>query len=268
MLGPQWPLVLNIWIFFSICFVKEGIKLINFLQFEQKKLFLHLLFRIIMAKNDKINTEVKDELTGTESFFDKYKNYFFIGGGAIVIIVLGVFGYQKFVSEPKAIDSQDAYWNAFYEYQKGDSTNVAYDGNENFEGFESVAEEYDGTPGGEIANYGMATHMMDEGDWDGALGYLDECDFEDVMLGTLVIGMKGDCHVEKGEMDKAAEFFEQAAQREENEFTTPMFLKKAGLVYENQGDLAAATAAYEKIKMDWSASKEAADIDKYIARVQ
>ncbi|OIQ35198.1 MAG: hypothetical protein BM555_04140 [Crocinitomix sp. MedPE-SWsnd] len=221
-----------------------------------------------MAKNDNIKTEAKDELTGTESFFDKYKNYFFIGGGAIVVIVLGIFGYQKFVSEPKAIESQEVYWNAFYDYQEGDTTGAAYDGTENYDGFESIAEDYDGTPGGEIANYGMATHLMEDGDWDGALEYLDNCDFEDVMLGTLVLGMKGDCYVEKGELDQAVEYFEEAAEREANEFTTPMFLKKAGLVYEEQDNYEAATKSYEKIKKEWSASKEAADIDKYLARVQ
>jgi tetratricopeptide (TPR) repeat protein len=221
-----------------------------------------------MAKNDNIKTEATDELTGTESFFDKYKNYFFIGGGALVVLVLGIFAYQTLVSGPKAEESKDVYWNAFYDYQEGDTTNSAYEGTENYDGFESIAEEYDGTPGGEIANYGMATHKMDEGDWDGALEYLDDCDFDDVMLGTLVIGMKGDCYVEKGDLDQAAQYFEEAAEREANEFTTPMFLKKAGLVYENQGDLTAAASAYEKIKKEWSASKEAEDIDKYIARVQ
>ena len=191
-----------------------------------------------------------------------------MGGGAIVVIVLGFFVYQQFVTKPHAEDSQDAYWNAFYEYQSNDTTELAYTGNEYFDGFEDLASEYDGTPGGEISNYAMATHAMEKGEWDNALSYLDDCDFDDVMIGTLVIGMKGDCYVELGDYDEAATQFEEAAIREENEFTSPMFLKKAGLVYEELGDLTSAVEAYQKIKDNWSESAEATDIDKYIVRAQ
>lgn len=221
-----------------------------------------------MAKKNDTNKEELEQLTATESFFDRYKKIFIIGGAAVVIIILGVVGYQKFVTEPHNEESQDAYWNAFYEYQFADSTELAYEGNENFSGFQDVASEFDGTPGGEIANYAMATHAMEQERWEDALGYLEDCDFDDVMLGTLVIGMMGDCYVELGEYESAAEKFEEAAKREENEFTSPMFLKKAGLVYEELGNNEAAVVAYQKIKDDWSASIEAADIDKFIVKAQ
>ncbi|MCB9223038.1 MAG: tetratricopeptide repeat protein [Crocinitomicaceae bacterium] len=221
-----------------------------------------------MAKKNDTNREELEQLTATESFFDRYKKVLIIGASAIVVIVLGVIIYQKFVTEPKIEASQDAYWNAFYEYQNGDSTELAYEGNENFAGFIEVADEYDGTPGGEIANYALATHAMEKQQWEEALGYLEACDFEDVMLGTLVIGMMGDCYVEMGEYATAAEKFEEAAAREENEFTSPMFLKKAGLVYEELGDRESAIKAYQKIKDNWSLSVEANDIDKYIAKIQ
>ncbi|MEO9532134.1 MAG: tetratricopeptide repeat protein [Crocinitomicaceae bacterium] len=221
-----------------------------------------------MAKKNESRKEESVELTATESFFDKNKNLIFIGGGAIVAVIIGVIIYFAAFSNKNTPESDDAYWNAFYEYQYNDSTETAYEGTENFEGFESIADDYDGTTAGEIANYGMATRAMEKGEWDEALSYLDNCNFEDVMIGTLVIGMKGDCYVEKGDYDQAAQMFEEAAQREANEFTSPMFLKKAGLVYEKQGKNAEALTAYTKIKEDWSTSTEAGDIDKFIARIQ
>lgn len=221
-----------------------------------------------MAKKNETKIEEQEQLTATESFFDKNKKYLFIGGGAIVAIVLGYFAYNQLVTKPHVEESHEAYWNAFYEYQENDSTGLAITGNDNFQGFEDIATEYDGTPGGEIAYYALATTAMDSGQWDNALGYLDECDFEDVMIGTLVIGMKGDCNVELGNYEEAAQFFEEAAKREENEFTTPMFLKKAGLVYEELGDMESAVTAYQKIKDNWGEAVEAGDIDKYIVRAQ
>lgn len=221
-----------------------------------------------MAKKEEVKAEVSEQLTATEGFFDSNKKYLMIGGIAIVVIVLGIFGYKKLISDPKVEESHDAYWNAFYEYQYNDSTDLAYTGNEYFEGFESIADDYDGTPGGEIANYAMATQAMDSADWDGALEYLDECDFEDIMVANLVIGMKGDCYVEKGEYETAVDLFVEAAHREENEFTSPMFLKKAGIVYEALNDYEAAEKVYREIKEKWEGTNEAADIDKYIARVE
>lgn len=45
-----------------------------------------------------------------------------------------------------------------------------------------------------------------------------------------------------------------------------MFLKKLGLVYENNKDFKSAEEAYTKIKTQYPESQEAAMIDEYIAR--
>lgn len=221
-----------------------------------------------MAKKKQDKTEELEQLTATENFFERYKKIIFIAGGAIVVLVLGYIGYQKLVIEPKIEESQDVYWSAFYEWQVADTTELAYEGNENFLGFADIASEYSGTPAGDIANYAMGIHSMEKGEFEDALTYLEECDFDDIMVGTLVIGLMGDCYVEMEDYNTAAEKFEEAAEREPNEFTSPMFLKKLGLVYEVLNDKAAAVDAYQKIKDEWSESVTAGDIDKYIARAQ
>ncbi|MGI4729930.1 MAG: tetratricopeptide repeat protein, partial [Janthinobacterium lividum] len=53
-----------------------------------------------------------------------------------------------------------------------------------------------------------------------------------------------------------------------NGFTSPIYLKKLALVYENQKNYNDALDAYQKIKTDFPESNEATNIDKYIARVQ
>ena len=159
-------------------------------------------------------------------------------------------------------------WNAFYDFQNGDTTGVAIAGNEKYMGFADISSEYNGTPGGNIATYALGIMAMEKGDFEGALAYFDGLEFDDVMVGTLVIGLQGDCYVELGQYEEAAEKFEEAALREANEFTSPMFYKKAGLVYQELGQNDKAVIAYQKIKDDWEGSVEAKDIDKYIIRAQ
>ena len=225
-----------------------------------------------MAKSKKqtkaqTKAEELDKLTSTESFIDKYKKPIIIGASALVVVVLGIVGYQKLVAEPHELESREVYWPAYYEFEQ-DSMALAITGSEDFDGMEDIADEYAGTSGGNIANYTMGLAAMDEAQYEDALDYFDECDFEDIVVGSMVIGLKGDCYVELDDYGTAAEMFEEAAAREVNEFTSPMYLLKAGLTYEALDQNDDALVAYEKIKNDWSKSDEAQDIDKYIARVK
>ena len=57
-----------------------------------------------------------------------------------------------------------------------------------------------------------------------------------------------------------------AADKNKNTFTSPLFLKKLGLVYEEQKEFKSAVETYKKIKTDYPESVEAASVDAYIAR--
>ena len=67
---------------------------------------------------------------------------------------------------------------------------------------------------------------------------------------------------------QAATYYQKAADKASNKFTSPMFLKKLGLVQENLKDFKSATEAYTKIKTQFPESQEAAMIDEYIARAE
>ncbi len=222
-----------------------------------------------MAKNEnKKAVDDMQKLTSTESFFDKNRKVLIYGSIALVVVVIGFIGYRKFVTEPHIEASQDAYWNAFYDFEYGDTTGAYITGTENYMGFEEISSEYAGTPGGNIATYVLGLNAMEKGDFEGAIAYFEEVEFEDVMLGTLVLGLIGDCYVELGKYEEAAAQFETAAVREPNEYTSPMMLKKAGIIYQELGQNDKAVIAYQKIKDEWPTSTEGSDIDKYLIRAQ
>lgn len=215
-------------------------------------------------KREKVSA-AEAELTNTESFLDKNKKLFLMIAGGAIAILIGFIGYQKFVKEPKEAESQEELWAAFYDFEK-DSLENAINGKDSYLGMADLAEEFKGTSGGDIANYSMGIMKMQKGEFQEAIDYLDNCGFEDVMIGNLSLGLIGDCYVEIENYNKAAKYFEKAANREVNEFTTPLFLMKAGLVREELGEKSNANKHYARIKDEYPGSEQGTDIDKYIGR--
>jgi len=88
------------------------------------------------------------------------------------------------------------------------------------------------------------------------------------MMGASSKSALGDVYSELGEYDKAAKAYMDAADNYENEFTSPIILKKAGIVYEEMGAYEKALKVYEKIEQQYPASVEGREMKKYIGRVE
>lgn len=53
-----------------------------------------------------------------------------------------------------------------------------------------------------------------------------------------------------------------------NDFLTPVYLKKIGVLKEQQGDKAGALKAYTEIKENYPNSPDGSNIDRFIIRVK
>ncbi len=78
----------------------------------------------------------------------------------------------------------------------------------------------------------------------------------------------GDAYVEHGEIEKGISKYMEAAEFADNSFNTPLFLMKAGELYELNGNHADALRIYERIQNEYPESTEGTTIEKYIARVK
>jgi tetratricopeptide (TPR) repeat protein len=52
----------------------------------------------------------------------------------------------------------------------------------------------------------------------------------------------------------------------DNKFTSPMYLMKAGLVYEDLGKYKEALETYEKVRRDYPEYSKSNNVEKYITR--
>ncbi|MDQ1152695.1 tetratricopeptide repeat protein [Sphingobacterium zeae] len=203
------------------------------------------------------------------SFFqDNQKSVVFILGGIVVLILL-YFGYQKLYLDPRAEEASNRMYKAEQLATIDSLQNKAIMGDGAFLGFKQIADEYSNTKSANIANAYLGGLYLRQGKFEEAVKALEKYSpTGSQILDPLVIGLTGDAYSELKDYKKAADYYKQASEKSSNSYTTPMFLKKLGLVYEAQNDYKGAETAYKKIKTDFPESQEASTIDGLLGRVQ
>jgi tetratricopeptide (TPR) repeat protein len=224
-----------------------------------------------MAKQEKKKTDelenVQHALTSSEAFIEKYQKQILIGVGIIVLFVLIILSVRNFYLEPREIAAENEMSKAQAAFAT-DSFRIALEGKGvQSLGFKEIASEYGFTSSGKLAAAYAGICYYKLGQYENAIKYLSQFNGDDNYFTTTVIGLIGDCYVELGDKSKSISYFEKAADKN-NDVISPVYLKKAGLVYESLNQPEKAEKAYTKIKDKYPKSSEATDIDKYLARVQ
>ncbi len=210
---------------------------------------------------------VEHALDKGEQFFEKNKNLLFYILLGIIVIIGGFFAYQKFILGPKQIEAQAQMFYAEQYFEK-DSLKLAMNGDGTNPGFIQIVDEYGSTKSGNLAKYYLGICYLKTGEFQNAIDNLEDFSSDDMMIGPMAIGATGDAYLELGNNEKALEKYLKAAEKKNNDFTTPMFLMKAGWTYEILGQYDKAVGVYEKIQKEHFKSFEARDIEKYIARAK
>ncbi|HPD95874.1 MAG TPA: tetratricopeptide repeat protein [Tenuifilaceae bacterium] len=225
-----------------------------------------------MAKNTKKDQQdtvesIDNALTKSEQFIEQNQKSLTIIVAAILVIVAIYFGYKRFYIQPREKEARTQIFQAEFSFEK-DSFKLALYGNENDLGFLDIADKYGMTKTGNLANYYAGVCFRQLGDYDKAIEYLKKFDAGDLLVTPVAYGAIGDCYVEQNKLDKGVDFYVKAAEYSDNNFTSPLFYKKAAGVYEELKDYSKAMELYEKIQKNYPKSNEARDMDKYIARVK
>lgn len=223
-----------------------------------------------MAENKETNNldldkTLVDTTHKVEDFYANNKKQINMAIIAVVVIIGGYVGYKKLIVEPMDIEAQKEIFMA-QKYFEMDSFALALNGNEKFKGFEAIAEEYGASKAGNLAHYYAGICNLRTGQYESAIEHLEDFSTENLLIGPLAEGAIGDAYVELGDLDKGVNHYMKAARMSKNKLTSPVFLKKAGMVYEEKQSYVDALEAYQTIKKDFAESQEAQDIDKYIAR--
>lgn len=210
--------------------------------------------------------EVGEIVSKSEQFIDKHKKNIIYGVVALAVVVGGFFWVRHGYLVPKEKKAEIALFKG-EQYFARDSFAIALNGNgADYVGFTEIVDQYGSTKSGNLAKaYAGICHYR-LGDPGEALKLLKSFNGKDQMVSPAITGLIGDCYVSLGDMKEGISYFEKAAKEANNEIVSPVYLKKAGTVYEELKQYDAAVKAYTTIKEQYFNSTEAADIDAYITR--
>jgi len=220
-----------------------------------------------VKQTDKSLEGIEQALTRSEQFIeDNQKLLTYILGGLIVVLLVIIGGnryYLKPLNEKAAADMY--YAERFFEL---DSFNLALNGYGTYPGFLNVIDDYGITKSAKVARYyaGVCYHQL--GDHESAIDLLDKFNTDDLLVGAAKFCTLGDAYVEIGEFDKAVSSYKSGIEKYENNFSSPIMLKKLGIVYEEMGELEQALEVYQVIESNYPETPEGREIKKYIGRVE
>ena len=228
---------------------------------------------------------VEDLTIKSEKFLERHQNKIFTGILILALLVAGYYFYYQKVTIPKRTEAANALYPAQKLFEQAVDAKDPGQQKQLFEqalngaggkyGLLDVIDEYGGTPSGNLAHYyaGLAYYHL--GQFDKAVSELSKFKSKDEILHPLALGVTGDAFLQLNQPEDALEYYEKAAKASKNDFTTPMYLFKAGKValdlYGQTGKekyLNKAKKYFETIKEKYPKSVYTKDAKIYLAQAQ
>lgn len=225
-----------------------------------------------MAKKKVNKTEeqfaaVEETLTRTEQWVENNQKQLSTFVFGVVVVIALYLAYDKFYVQSVNEEAQTELFVAV-EYFEKDSFNLALNGVNDNLGLLDIIDDYGSTDAGNLANYYAGISYLRTGDNESAIEYLSDFSSDDEIISTVCYGSIGDAYMNIDEVDDAINYWTKAAFNSENEFTAPIYLKRAAMALEQEEKFSKAVEYYTLIKTNYSTSDEARDIEKYINRAE
>ena len=212
----------------------------------------------------------------TEAWVQKNQNYILGVIGAVAIGVLAYLAYHQFIQKPKEASAAN---ELFYPQQYFDQAlasetakdslfTLALNGAEGKYGFLDIIEEYSGTKAANLAEYSAGMTYLNLQQYDEAIAHLEGFSSDDAIMGAMAKGGIGDAFSQLNQPEDALDYYEKAIAHSDNEFTTPRFLYKAGVVALEMDQKEKALGYFERIKEEYPKSVEGIGIDALIGLAQ
>jgi tetratricopeptide (TPR) repeat protein len=202
-----------------------------------------------------------------QHWLEVYQKPLIIGVAALALIIGGYFAWNSYVAgnQKKAVASM---WKAEQLFERDSFALALSNPGGGFDGFLDIAKKYGSTPAGETAHFYAGICYLNLGKFDEAISHLEDFSPNGTISPTMKYGALGDAYSEKKDYSKALKMYKEAASLGNVEDLKAFYLKRYGMLSENQNDASSALSAYQEIKTKYGTTTEARDIEKFIARAE
>ncbi len=220
-----------------------------------------------VTSGDEPIQNIENALTQAEHFVEVHRKSISIIVAGIVLATGLYMGFIHLYLKPQSEEALAQMFAAekFFENQEYEK---ALNGEGSAMGFLSIIDEYSITPSANLAEYYAGIAYLRTGEFEKAIEYLQSYDAKDKLLSGIALGATGDAYAELGNTKEALSFYLKAAGNVKNNFTSPLYLLRAGILYEQQNQPNKALEIYQQIRKDYPLSAEGEQMDKYISRVE
>jgi len=212
----------------------------------------------------------------SEKWVEKNSKILFAGLILIAAVIFGYLGYNKYIKAPNEIEAADelAYSKKFFDQAQANTIandslyNLALQGTDGKYGLLDIIDNYGSTNAGNLAKYMAGISYLKMNDYENAITQLGDFSTEDEIIGSQALGNIGDAFADINQPEQALEYYEKAAKFKSNDFSSPIYLSKAGKTALELKQYAKAETLFTEIKEKYSKSDEAKDVDMYINRAK
>lgn len=200
--------------------------------------------------------------------YGTYKQYFLIGGVAVILIAAGSFFYmqQKNKSNERAnvelsrvIPAFDS--GMYLEAIEGNAQSKVM-------GLKKIVAEYGNSENGEIAKVYLGHAYLYLGKVDEALKNYEDFDGNNELFKAAAFAGEAACYEVKNDLEKAAELYRKASAVSEENVLNPQYLLFSGINLLKTKKTAEAKEIFERIKKDFPTTASGREVERYLAQVE
>lgn len=202
-----------------------------------------------------------------KSFWDKYSKPIVIAAFAVIVLGGGWYIYQNYFKKPKEDKAVEAMFKA-EEYYRLDSTNLALNGDGQYDGFLKIIKKYSGTDAANLANFYAGSCYIKLDDNNNAIKYLKKFSTSSKITQARAYKLLADAYADLGKNSDALDYYKKAGHHYEDDvYNSAEYLWYAAYfadrVMKNDKE---AISLYKEIKEKFPRTQQGYDADNYLAQ--
>lgn len=205
------------------------------------------------AKKESTTQKNESFVAKTIAFFTKYNKIVYGVIIGILIIISGILAFNKFYLTPKSEKASLLILKPIEKFMMGDSTSVliALEGDDEIDGFLTIAKGYSLTKTANTANYFAGLCYLKLNDKEEALNYLLKFKHKEDIHWYACQAVIGDIYDDLGDSKNAVKFYQKAVDGATDPYFTPITLFKLGQMYEREEKWEQALETYTRIEKEF-----------------